>query len=123
MQLNAIPDRDEITKAMRSCDYSKAPDYGGFNMGFIKKFWNTIGDDIVSYIQKFFMEERCDKAINTTWVNLVPKNQNPFKIEDYWPISVVKSIYKIISKVLVNRLKSIVGLITNENKTGFVLGR
>lgn len=44
----------------------------------------------------------------------MPKLANPYKIEDYRPISMVRSVYKIISKILANRFKSVIGLIASE---------
>lgn len=42
-------------KALKSCDSLKAPGYGGFNLKFIKKFWNVIGDEIMTFVQNLFL--------------------------------------------------------------------
>ena len=44
------------------------------------------------------------KSINTTFISLIPKIQNPKKVLDIRPISLCNVFYKLIAKVLVNRL-------------------
>lgn len=43
--------------------------------------------------------------INTTWVKLIPKAKDAKKIGQFRPISMVGSLYKIISKILTLRIK------------------
>lgn len=62
-------------------------------------------------------------SINTTWVSLVPKVPNPSKIEEYKPISVIGCLYKIISKIIANILKFVIGEIVSDTQTGFIANR
>lgn len=61
--------------------------------------------------------------INITWVTLIPKIQNSSSIEEFSPISMVGYLYKITSKVLVNKIKPIMGDLISENQTWFIRGR
>ena len=58
--------------------------------------------------------------INHTNVILIPKKQSPSTTNDFRPISLCNEVFKIISKVLVNRLKNILPSIINESKSAFV---
>ena len=56
-------------------------------------------------------------------VVLIPKVKNPNRIKDLRPISVCNIIYKLVSKVIANRLKLILPAIILENQNAFVPGR
>jgi hypothetical protein len=54
---------------------------------------------------------------------LIPKKAGVVEIKDFRPISLIGGIYKIISKVLANRLKSVLGKIVSHSQTAFIKGR
>lgn len=63
------------------------------------------------------------KAINHTLVSLIPKIDNPTEVKHFRPISLGNVIYKIISKILVNRLKAVLDICISKNQAAFVPGR
>lgn len=62
------------------------------------------------------------KEANDTLISLILKKEKPDSWEDLCPISLYNMIYKILAKVIANRLKKILPLIILEEQTGFVLG-
>lgn len=70
--------------AIKSCDPSKFPGCDGFNLNFIKKFWNEICEEIIQFTTNFFSIGVCDESINIAWVTLIPKISNPIKIKIYY---------------------------------------
>lgn len=85
--------------------------------------WSIVGDDIIQFVRTFFISRECPTSINTIWVSLVPKVNNPTKIEELRPISAVGCLYKIVSKVIANRLKTIIAKVISKTQTGFIQGR
>jgi len=66
---------------------------------------------------------RLAKGINSTFIALIPKVESPQRLNDFRPISLVSSMYKILAKVLANRLRSIIALVISGNQSTFVKGR
>ena len=75
------------------------------NALFYQKFWHVEGEIVVNAILDFLNDGIMLPAINHTNIMLIPKVKNPEKMSDFRPISLCNVIYKIISKVLANRLK------------------
>ena len=105
------------------CDPIKAPRVDGFNLNFVRKCWDTLGGDFSACILNFFVKGSLPAKLNMTWVTLIPKFEGAIEIKDYRPISMVGCVYKVIAKVLANRLRKVAGGLVGETQTTFVQGR
>nr|XP_029153455.1 uncharacterized protein LOC114927581 [Arachis hypogaea] len=72
---------------------------------------------------EFFQREKLPSDVNTTWVTLAPKFVGAKEIKDFRPISLVGYVYKVISKVLVRRMRSVMPGLVGETHTAFVKDR
>lgn len=77
----------------------------GFNSGFYKKFWGTLGSDIVEAGIHWLRTVVFPRDLNRTTVVLIPKCDQPQTMKDLRHISFCNVVYKILSKVLCIRLK------------------
>lgn len=59
-------------------------------------------------------------SFNSTYIALVPKKYNPLAVTNFRPISLCNVIYKLISKVITNRLKPIMNLIILSSQSAFI---
>jgi len=75
------------------------------------------------FIREFHRNGKLVRCINTTFIALIPKVENPQKLNDFRPISLVGSMYKILAKVLANQLRVVVGKVISETQTTFVKDR
>ncbi|GKU89353.1 hypothetical protein SLEP1_g3500 [Rubroshorea leprosula] len=114
---------EEITQAVWDCDSMKALGPDGFSFGFIKEMWESMRHEVSAFVNEFHRNGQLVKGSNSSFVVLIPKKENPIKIEDYRPISLTGCIYKIIAKLLANRLIKVMKGIINNNQLAFVKGR
>ena len=121
--LESIPSREEIKNAVWACGVDKAPGFDGFNFRFIREMWETLKEEIIDTVTKFFTHGGSLRHLNVTWVTLIPKIDNPTSIEEFRPISMVGSIYKIIAKILSSRLKEVITPLIDESQNAFVGNR
>ena len=75
------------------------------------------------FISEFHRNGRLAKVINSTFVALIPKIDSPQRLNDFRPISLVGSMYKILAKVLACRLCSVIGSVVSDTQSAFIKGR
>jgi hypothetical protein len=101
--------REEIKEALDGMGDLKAPGTNGMPAILYKKFWHLVGDQVVSEVLQVLQGGRIPEGWNNTIVVLIPKVQKPERLKDLRPISLCNVVYKLVSKVLANRLKLILG--------------
>eukprot|EP00253_Pinus_taeda_P016021 PITA_16021 len=111
---------EEIEWSLHSMPPDKAPGPDGFTAAFFKSHWDIIKKDYIRMVKNFFSKCKIGSSIKSTHLALIPKDPNPQTFDRFRPISLCNVSYKIISKILANRLKSILPSIISENQGGFV---
>jgi len=92
-------------------------------MGFVKDFWPELCDDFMRFLSDFHRNGKLSKGINNIFIVLIPKIECPQRLNDLRPISMVRSLYKVISKVLSNRLRRVMSSVISETQSAFIHGR
>lgn len=82
-----------------------------------------IASDFVVAAQSVFRFGFLPKGVNSIILALVPKNPDSLEMKDYRPIACCNVLYKVVSKILANRLKLLLPRIILENQSAFVQGR
>ncbi|GKV31438.1 hypothetical protein SLEP1_g40124 [Rubroshorea leprosula] len=106
---------EEVKIAVWNCDSTKAPRPNGFTFGFIKNEWEVIKADIMEFLKDFHSNRKLVKGSNASFLVLIPKTENPQGVEEYRPISLIGCTYKILAKLLANRLSKALNSIIGEN--------
>ncbi|XP_048592235.1 uncharacterized protein LOC125576362 [Brassica napus] len=113
----------EIYEALLSLPNDKVSGPDGFTKEFYVAAWKVIGQDFITAIQSFFLFGFLPSGINATILSLIPKTENAEKMKDFRPIACCNLLYKVISKVLANRLRIIFPDAIEPNQSAFITGR
>jgi hypothetical protein len=92
-------------------------------MAFFHKCWEVVGDDIMDFFEEFHTHCKFEKSLNATFIALIPKKRDALNIRDFRPISLVGSMYKLLSKVLANRIRLVMESLISSSQNAFVGGR
>ena len=101
---------EEVRKVLFSMAVDKSPGPDGYTSEFFKATWAITGRDFVIAVQSFFDKGFLPKGINSTILTLIPKKTEAVSMKYYRPISCCNMIYKVISKILANRMKKLLPL-------------
>jgi hypothetical protein len=113
----------EISRALFQISSSKGPGLDGMIALFFQKYWHIVGVDVTLAILDFLNSGRMLGSINFTNIALIPKVKNLECMAKFRLISLCNVLYKIVSKVLVNRMKPILLRVISDSQSAFVLGR
>ena len=114
---------DEIDDIINKMPNEKSPGPDGFNGLFMKKCWHIIKHYFYKFINDFYNEAVSLAPVNTAYITLIPKNDNPEIPDDYRPISLVSMPIKILTKLLANRVQQIIISRISKNQYGFIKTR
>ena len=100
-------DEEVVFGVINDFNGDKAPGPDGFPMAFFQSCWSVLKTKIMEVFQNFHTQAMFGKSLNASFHALIPKKVNAVEVKDFWPISLVGEIYKIISKVLANRFRRV----------------
>ncbi|KAK9057871.1 hypothetical protein SSX86_022710 [Deinandra increscens subsp. villosa] len=123
LSLETLPSEIEIKNAIWECGSDKAPGPDGFTFGFVKHFWELLRNDIIGFVHEFFRNSQIPLGCNSSFITLLPKSHSPSTFADYRPISLVGIQYKVIAKILANRLASVIDIVISQEQSAFVKNR
>ncbi|GKB44044.1 RNA-directed DNA polymerase, eukaryota, reverse transcriptase zinc-binding domain protein [Tanacetum coccineum] len=121
--LETYASMDEVKAAVWGCGSDKAPGPDGYTFAFIKKYWDFLNLDILRFVNSFLSSMKMPLGANSSFITLIPKVPNPIHITDFRPISLIGIHYKIVAKVLANRLSKVVDKIVSQEQTAFIANR
>jgi hypothetical protein len=113
----------EVDVALSQMQPLKSPGPDGFAASFYQRYWMIVKEDICMTVLAFLNNESFDEDVNNTYIALILKVKTPTSITDYCPISLCNVFYKLIAKVLANRLKKVLLYIISPSQSAFISGR
>lgn len=114
---------DEVKRAMWECGSDKVTGPDGFTFEFFKKFWYVVGEDVVRAVSHFFMTGWFPRGCNSSFITLIPKVHDAKLVNDFCTISLIGCQYKIIGKILANRLDVVIDDLVSMEQSAIINGR
>jgi hypothetical protein len=123
LELEADIKFEEVRRAVFSMKPWKAPGPDGFPAGFFQKSWSIVGASVYDFVVKVWSNPSAIATVNQTDICLIPKIARPEFVNQFRPISLCNTIYKVVSKIMVERLKDYIPKLVSPFQAGFVPGR
>ncbi|KAK0575315.1 hypothetical protein LWI29_037124 [Acer saccharum] len=95
----------------------------GFPAVFFQNYWSSCKKDLIKLATDCFQKGNIPSDINQTIISLIPKVPNPTSMTQLKPINLYNTIYKIVSKILVQKIRPLLPNIVSPNQMAFIQGR
>lgn len=123
ISVSQTPSQLEVREALFSVGSLKSPGPDDFHSRFYKNQWDLLKGDLVPFIEKIFQSGCVPHGLNDTNIILIPKIDSPISIKKFRPISLCNTIYKVVTKILVSRLKPHLQPLVSPNQNAFIPNR
>ena len=115
--------KGEIEKAINGLGRNKSPGIDGI----IGEFYIEFKEELAPVLEKLFrdIEEKGEMlhSITTGLVSIIYKKGSRDKLENYRPLTVLNGDYKVLAKVLANRIKEVIGTVVGSTQAYSIPGR
>ena len=103
--------KEEVEIALKQMAPLKAPGPDKLPADFFQNHWDLMREEVCLAVLNSLNSGILPDNLNMTHIVLIPKKKNPTTVMDFRPTSLCNVLYKLISKVLANRLKKILPLL------------
>ena len=114
---------EEIRAGLWALKAFKGPRPDSLHAGFFQYFWHDVKESVCMEIKRIFASGSMPDYLNRTLILLIPKCQHLETFGSYRPISLCNSVYKIVTKIVVGRIRPLLNKLVSPVQTAFVLGR
>lgn len=118
-----LPQWEEIKNVVFALNGDGAPGPDGFRGHFYQTYWDVVGIDVIHSVQDFFISGQLASNINSNLIVLIPKVAGARVMGDYHPIALDNFQFKIVTKIIADRLASITTRIISVEQRGFIRDR
>ena len=99
--------KEELEKVVYSCQKWKLPGPDGLTIEFFQGFYDLVKEDLLKAVKESQRTGKVLGALDSTFLALIPKKHNPCTFEEFRTISCCNVVYKLIAKIIAQRLKPI----------------
>lgn len=113
----------EVEEALKNTKKEKSPGTDGIPYEYYKHFWSNLKYHITDVLNNIFLQNKLTSTMEIALVSLIPKKGNLHDLQNWRPISLLNSDYKILSKILSSRVKNFLKLIISKEQKCGIPGR
>lgn len=121
--LTTLPSSLEIKAAVFGLNKDSALGPDGFGAFFFQNYWQIVNKEVENAVLEFFTKGWILPGFNSNIIALLPKNPNATSVDHYRPIAMANFKFKIISKILADRLAQLMPKIISKEQKGFIQNR
>ena len=114
---------EEVTEAVKQLPTGKAPGMDTIPAEFYHELWEDIDWDIFNFVAESITQTHIADELNISKIALLPKSADRSKVQNFRPISLLNTPYKIVAKIFANRMKPLLHHWILPSQTGFVPNR
>ena len=118
--ISGVATEEEIRNSMWSLKPFKAPSPDVLRAGFFQKFWPMVGGSVTEEVKRIFVEREMPDFLNQTQIALILKIQGLETLGNYRPISLCNTVYKVVTKIIVARLRPFLDNLISPLQSAFV---
>lgn len=107
---------------VKALNQDEALGLDGFSYGLVQSCWEILKEDM-NIFHDFHATGKFEMSLNATFIPLIPKKTKAVDVKDFCPISLVRGVYKIISKALAYRLKAVLEKVISMSHNAFIRAR
>eukprot|EP00253_Pinus_taeda_P028396 PITA_28396 len=108
---------------MKQLKEGKASGPNGFSTTFFHSFWDLIKEEVWQVVEESGSLHWLLPSLNSTFIALFRKEERTITPTKFRPIALCNIIYKVISKVIANRLMPLLPLLISPEQSGYIEGR
>ena len=86
---------------------------------FLKNVKSVVEVDVMAMFKHFHRYSMFERSLDASFLSLIPKKNNAIDVKDFRPISLVGSVYKLLT----NRLRVVLDSLISESQNSFISGR
>ncbi|WOL20297.1 hypothetical protein Cni_G29101 [Canna indica] len=114
---------DEVKGVVFELKNHKSLGPDGIQNESFKTFWNDLGSILTRLFNDILEKSDLIKRINNAFIVLIPKKYGACRLEDFRPIGLEGSLIKKFSKLLANRLATLMPSLIDYTQGAFTSGR
>jgi hypothetical protein len=111
---------EELKRSLATSNMSSCPGWDGISYKCLAKMWEFLKVPMLNMARESFREGVLSSTLRTGMLKLIPKGKNNTRVEDWRPISLLSTSYKIISGVVASRLEKTLPQIIGRSQKGFL---
>jgi hypothetical protein len=113
----------DVLDALKSFNKDKSPGPHDSTVELFLHFFDLVGAELLELMDDSRLRGKVIGALNSTFLTLIPKENNPTTFEDYRPIALCNLCYTLISKIIANGIKPILSRTLSGEQLGFLKGK
>jgi hypothetical protein len=115
--------KEELWKVLKAFAKDKSPGPDGWTVEFFLHYFELVGEELLGVVEELRRRGEVIKALNSTFLVLIPKVNKPLNFGDFRPIALCNLCYKVIENILANRIKHVLSRSLSGEQLGFLQGR